>query len=51
MKIFLTAVAAVVIVCITGLLIGQTFKALFTGESYRMPVPKNITVVVPYSPR
>lgn len=49
MKTFLTAVAAVVVVCISGLLLGQAFKALFTGESFRVPVPQTTTVTVPFS--
>lgn len=49
MKTFLTAVAAVVVVCISGLLLGQAAKALFTGESFRVPVPKRVTVIVPFS--
>lgn len=51
MKTFLTALAAVVIVCVAGLLIGQAFKALFTGESFPMPLPKTVLVTVPFSPR
>lgn len=49
MKIFLSAVAAVVVICIAGLLLAQALKALFTGESFPMPVPKRVTVTVPFS--
>ena len=48
MKTFLIALAAVVIVCVAGLLIGQALKALFTGESFYHPIPKTVTVTVPF---
>lgn len=48
MKIFLSAVAAVVVVCISGLLLSQAAKALFTGKSFPVPVPKTVTVTVPH---
>lgn len=40
-------ILAVGFVC--GLLLGQAAKALFTGESFRVPVPKRVTVIVPFS--
>lgn len=49
MKAFLIAVVLVTIVCISGLLLGQVFKALFTGESFPVPLPKTVTVTVPFS--
>ena len=50
MKTFLIALALVATVCISGLLLAQAFKALFTGESFRVPVPQNVSVTVPFSP-
>ena len=49
MKIFLIALALVATTCVAGLLLGQAFKALFTGESFPMPVPKTVLVTVPFS--
>lgn len=49
MKIFLTALVLVAITCVAGLLLGQVFKALFTGESFPVPLPKTVTVTVPFS--
>ena len=49
MKTFLTALAIVTITCVAGLLLGQAFKALFTGESFPVPLPKTVTVTVPFS--
>ena len=49
MKTFLIALALVATVCISGLLLAQAFKALFTGESFPHPIPKTTTVTVPFS--
>jgi hypothetical protein len=51
MKAIYAAIMVIAAVCVTGLLLGQVFKALFTGESYPMPIPKTVLVTVPFSPR
>ena len=49
MKTFLIALLLVAITFVCGLLLAQAAKALFTGESFPMPVPKTTTVTVPFS--
>ena len=50
MKLFLIALALVTFVCVAGLLLGMAAKALFTGESFKHPIPRTVTVTVPFSP-
>lgn len=49
MKNFLIALLLVAITFVCGLLLAQAAKALFTGESFRVPAPKTTTVTVPFS--
>ena len=48
MKLFAIALMLVTAACVIGLLLGQVGKALFTGQSFRVPVPQTVTVTVSY---
>lgn len=49
MKSLLVALILVAATCIAALLLAQAAQALFTGESFPVPVPKRVTITVPFS--